>query len=491
MQIIRGYGLTAALLAFWAVVVAMSLAASLDVLDSQARAIALERARMLFSVVETTRLWNARHGGVYVPVSDATQPNPFMDDPRRDIEAGGITYTRVNPAYMTRQVAEMVRQRSGVAIHLTSLKPIRPDNGPDAWEAQALQRFDGGERELMELTGFEGAPAFRYMAALPVEEPCLGCHRKQGYAIGQVRGGLSVTMPAAPLLADLTPQRRQLIAVHLAGLVLLAGASALFAVRLRRSWAALADAKAHQAQVIADQTAELHTANAELARSNAELEAFAYVASHDLQEPLRMMASYAELVERRYGGTLDGEGREFLGYIADGAGRMKGMIDDLLAYSRVDRGAPAGEEVDMEMVVDAALANLAATVAESGAEIARPMPLPVVRGELTLLVRLMQNLIGNAVKYRKPGATPHLSVSVEPESGDGWRFSVVDDGIGVPTDARERIFLIFQRLHGREAYGGNGIGLAICRKIVERHGGRIWVEDAPGGGSAFRFTLPA
>ncbi|MGE5506267.1 MAG: sensor histidine kinase [Actinomycetota bacterium] len=486
---IRSLGVMAALLAFWAALVAASLASSLDVVESQARAIALERARMLFTVIETTRLWNARHGGVYVPVDDRTAPNPWLEDSDRDVSIDGRAFTKVNPAYMTRQVADMVRERRGVWFHLTSLKPIRPGNGPDEWEAGALKRFEAGERELMELSEADGAPAFRYMAALTVEKPCLACHRKQGYELGQIRGGLSVTMPAEPLLAELGPQRRQIVVIHLFGFLLLSGASMLFAVRLRRSWRALAEAKAEQSRVIAEQTGELRTANNELARSNAELENFAYVASHDLQEPLRMMGSYAQLVERRYGGALDGDGREFLGYISEGAGRMKAMIDDLLAYSRVDRGVPERDEVDMELVVDAALANLAAALTESQAVIVRPSPLPMVQGELGLLVRLLQNLIGNAVKYRRPGAVPHVTVSAEAD-GSGWRFSVADDGIGIPEDARERVFMIFQRLHGREAYAGTGIGLAICRKIVERHGGRIWVDEAPGGGSVFRFTLP-
>lgn len=204
-----------------------------------------------------------------------------------------------------------------------------------------------------------------------------------------------------------------------------------------------------------------------------------------------MMGAYAQLIDRRYGSTLDEEGREFLGYMGDGAHRMKAMIDDLLAYSRVSRGEPSFSLVAMDDVVDGALMNLAAALTESGAEISRPARLPEVWGERPLLIRLMQNLVGNAVKYRCPGTAPRIALSAEAGPGDGWTFSVADNGIGIPVTQRERIFQIFQRLHSKMEYPGTGIGLAIAKRIVERHGGRIWVEDGVAGGSVFRFTLTA
>ena len=226
----------------------------------------------------------------------------------------------------------------------------------------------------------------------------------------------------------------------------------------------------------------------ELARSNAELEQFAYVASHDLQEPLRMVTSYVQLLERRYKGRLDEDADEFIAYAVDGASRMQVLINDLLTYSRVGTQDVSPEPTDCEEVVRAVTANLRPLIDETGAEV-KTEGLPTVECDGTQVAQLLQNLIGNALKFRGD-ETPRVHVGAAPR-GDEWLFTVRDNGIGIDPRYSSRIFEIFQRLHGRGRYPGTGIGLAICKKIVERHGGRIWVESESGGGSAFCFTLPA
>ncbi len=225
----------------------------------------------------------------------------------------------------------------------------------------------------------------------------------------------------------------------------------------------------------------------ELKRSNADLEQFAYVASHDLQEPLRMVASYNQLLARRFKGKLGDDADEFIGYTVEGVTRMQRLINDLLAYSRVGTRTKEPTEVDLEAVYAVTVANLEGAIADAGAEVTHD-PLPAVPGDEVQLAQVFQNLIGNAIKFRGDGpARVHVGVRMDP---DTVQISVRDNGIGIDPQYFERIFVIFQRLHAREKYPGTGIGLAICKKIVERHGGRIWVESSPGAGSAILFTIP-
>lgn len=225
----------------------------------------------------------------------------------------------------------------------------------------------------------------------------------------------------------------------------------------------------------------------ELARSNKELEEFAYVASHDLQEPLRMVANYTELLARRYGGRLDADAHEFIGYAVDGANRMQRLINDLLEYSRVGRRADPMSHVDCVDVVQQVLMNLQNVIENKGATITYG-DLPVVDGHPGQLLQLFQNLISNAIKF-SGGRQPQVHISARC-ADHCWQFAVQDNGIGIDPRFSDRIFIVFQRLHGYSEYPGTGIGLAICKKIVERHGGKIWVESNPGEGATFYFTIP-
>ncbi|MBE1531942.1 sensor histidine kinase [Actinomadura algeriensis] len=230
----------------------------------------------------------------------------------------------------------------------------------------------------------------------------------------------------------------------------------------------------------------------ELRRSNAELEQFAYVASHDLQEPLRKVASFCQMIERRYGDQLDDRGRQYIEFAVDGAKRMQALINDLLGFSRVGRMSRIEAAVDLNEIARQAVSNLDALVEETGATVDLG-ELPSVPGDRSQLTQLFQNLVGNAIKFRREGVAPHVSIAAEHRDGE-WEFRCGDNGIGIEPRYADRIFLIFQRLHQRDEYSGTGIGLALCKKIIEYHGGRIWLDTDEraddGPGTTFRWTLP-
>jgi len=226
----------------------------------------------------------------------------------------------------------------------------------------------------------------------------------------------------------------------------------------------------------------------ELARSNCDLEQFAYVASHDLQEPLRMVAAYTQLLAERYRGKLDSTADRYIAYAVEGATRMQALLEDLLAFSRIGRNGVTPAPTDVNTAIEEVLRNLAFTLKEHSVTITCN-PLPTILADRFQLVQLFQNLIGNAIKFRGKAA-PSITISAD-KLGEEWVFSVFDNGIGIAAEHKEFIFKIFQRLHTRAEHPGNGVGLAICRKIVEHNGGRIWVESELGRGSNFRFTFPA
>ncbi|MFI6172045.1 CHASE3 domain-containing protein [Nocardia sp. NPDC051052] len=259
---------------------------------------------------------------------------------------------------------------------------------------------------------------------------------------------------------------------------------------MRRRVVAELESSRVQEAVLAAQTAELDAQTAELRRSNAELEQFAYVASHDLQEPLRKVAAFCQLLEKRYAPQLDERAIQYIDYAVDGAKRMQVLINDLLTFSRVGRVIDGNMPIGLDQPLDKAMTNLSVAAEDTQLRLERPDELPKITGDPTLLTMLWQNLIGNAIKFRAPDRSPAVRIACVAD-GDtgGWLFSVADNGIGIPPEFAEKVFVIFQRLHSREEYTGTGIGLALCKKIVEHHGGKIWLDTEYTEGTRFWFTL--
>ncbi len=232
---------------------------------------------------------------------------------------------------------------------------------------------------------------------------------------------------------------------------------------------------------------ELQETLIKLKRSNSELEQFAYVASHDLQEPLRMISSFLQLLQMRYSGQLDSDADEFINFAVEGAKRMQNLIQDLLAYSRVTTKGNEFKDIKMEEALEQALVNLKMSIEENNANITHD-PLPIITADYSQMIQLLQNLIGNSIKYRSD-KIPEIHISAQEKDND-WIFSVEDNGIGIDPQYSDQVFQIFKRLHTNEEYKGTGIGLAITKRIIERHSGRIWVESELGKGSKFYFTIP-
>jgi light-regulated signal transduction histidine kinase (bacteriophytochrome) len=247
------------------------------------------------------------------------------------------------------------------------------------------------------------------------------------------------------------------------------------------------DKLAHTLMQLEERAEALAERTEELARSNRELQEFAHAASHDLQEPLRAVSGFCQLLRDRYSGKLDAQADEFIGFAVDGAHRMQKLINDLLAYSRVGARGDEFEPTDASVIFDQAVTNLHAAIQENGAKVTQT-GLPIVTADPSQLSQLLQNLIGNAIKFRGE-RIPEIHVEAS-RKADDWLFSVRDNGIGIEPRHAERVFLIFQRLHARTEYPGTGVGLAICKKIVESHGGRIWIEPRSEDGTIVLFTIP-
>ncbi|PSB55985.1 sensor histidine kinase, partial [Chamaesiphon polymorphus] len=240
--------------------------------------------------------------------------------------------------------------------------------------------------------------------------------------------------------------------------------------------------------IVLRQAEELALLATDLERSNAELKKFAYVASHDLQEPLNQVANYVQLLEMRYSEELDDDAKEFIGFAVEGVNLMQTLIDDVLIYSKVDLLGIEWGLVAVETALNRSLSHLRGRIGETGA-IVTSDPMPTIVADSTQLMQLFQNLIGNAIKFRKPNTLPEIYISVDRQEDD-WLFSIRDNGIGIDPQFFDRIFVIFQRLHTRDEYPGSGMGLTICKKIVECHRGKIWVESELGRGATFSFTIP-
>lgn len=483
-------------LLLWALAVSVSLQQHLDDLRQQSLEVASEGARNLFKMVVLTRAWNAGHGGVYVPVSEKAPPNPYLVHPRRDlVTQDGQRLTMINPAYMTRQIGELAQKQGGTVFHITSLNPIRPLNAPDAWERAALLTFEQGKKEAVSLLeDASGPPRLRFMAPLMVAPPCMVCHASQGYKVGDVRGGISVTVPFEPMRAISDHASRQTLVNHAMVFVTITLLGFVLLELLRRRWHDLSENLAaleltrNAMQVAYEDLAHARDAAESASRAKS---AFLGAMSHELRTPLNGILGFAHLLQRN---ALPDKANQQVQRIAEQGEKLLTLVNEVMEFTRLESLAPPEKMGVIELA--ALLAELAEELrracAAKGLRVAidQSPDLPArVAGEAGWLLACLRPVLNNAVKFTELGSVG-LSVRGQPE-GEGYRLKVTvsDTGIGIAEADLGKLFQPFRQVDDATTrrFGGLGLGLAISARYAALLGGRMRCESAAGTGSQFEL----
>jgi signal transduction histidine kinase len=491
-------------LVVWAVVCAALLQVRLADIHRQGVETAAEGARNIFRMVVLTRAWNASHGGVYVPITPTVQPNPWLEDPRRDLTTtDGVALTLINPAYMTRQIAELTEADSGVIFHLTSLKPIRPQNKPDDWERSALLGFEAGRKEILEpVTGEHGIRLLRYMAPLQVDKACLQCHEKQGYKLGDIRGGISVTQRYAPIEKAAQASIRKSVFSFGVVFVLVATLGWLSLEQLRRRWLDL-DRNIRDLEGARGELTKQLVVNDRLAALGLQASGFAQevsspfqiaanaVSQHDgVLDRIEQMLTQEEVDERQL--------REELAALRESDSlalnnlRRLGRLVQGFKRSSVDRVSEQNRIFAMKEVIDDVLASVTPGLREMPIEIVVDCPDDLwLQGVPGWLDQLLTNLTDNAIVHAfKNGRRAGRMRITAVRAGDNLRVSVADDGPGIAAEHLDHIFDAFYTTRGND--GRAGLGLFVCHHIVtDKLGGTIVCVSGPDAGCRFDISFPA
>lgn len=458
----------------WTLVLCISFFWNIEVNHNNTDKLVQSRGQIFFRQTVATRTWNSSLGGVYGPLRDFNQPNPYLTDSLRDVvTTGGMHLTKINPAYMTRQIAEMNNYPPNLIVHITSLKPIRPANKPDAWETKALESFKKETDEYLELVKTDSSTVYRYMAPLITEPSCLKCHAFQGYRTGDIRGGISITFPARIFLDSQQRQFMILLWAHL--VILLLGLLGIYLYhRMSRNY-----------------LAQLHQKNEDLHQLNAKKDKFFSIVAHDLKNPFNSIIGMSDLLVDPNAELEEKEKVEFLLSIRKTSKTAYQLLENLLAWAMTElKKLPfKPEPADSSQAASAAIQVVLASASTKNIIINNLIPEgTLVKADKNMLETILRNLVSNAIKYSNPGSS--IEIQYADPSGIPL-LSVTDHGVGMSPEQQNSLFLFGtnQSTYGTQNEKGTGLGLILCKEFVEKHGGKIWVESQKNIGTTFYFTL--
>ena len=470
----------------WAAIVSSSYSWNLEGLKANSRDLALERARMVFTMVQTTRAWNAGLGGVYAPVTERSPSNPYLNVYEKDISTpGGQHLTMINPAYMTRQIAEIL-SAGDLNINITSLRPINPGNAPSQWERDALHRFENGVPEVIDVVHDDKGSAYSYMSPLEVKEACLPCHRGQGYKLGEVRGGIRVSFPTTSFTAAEEMAAEKLLNVHLLVFAMLTTLSTTAIAWTRRLVDNLQSERDRRDGIIAEKTQELRK---EIKVKN---KLFSII-SHDLKSPFTALLGMTTLMTTMEDRLDKEELVEYAKDVHDAGEHMFELVQNLLDWSRLQMDGAKLEPSQTSMLdlIEHSIKVLLPAAKTKKINIDIRGPNLLVYADHDMLQSIIRNLVGNAIKFTPKGGQIVVDIDVT-EDNTSAVIAVSDSGCGVDKATIDDLFSIDKKTTTPGTHGelGTGLGLPLTKEMVERNGGKIWVNGPQEEGATFSFTVP-
>ncbi|NOQ24794.1 MAG: DUF3365 domain-containing protein [Bacteroidales bacterium] len=475
----------------WISIIALSYFFNIFLMKLNTSKVAINKAESFFNEIVITRLWNSIHGGVYVPITEETQPNPYLDDPDRDIvTTTGKKLTKINPAYMTRQIAKLAEKHNTIKYHITSLNPIRPENKADNWETATLKEFEESPAAILQKDIVESISYYRYMSPLIIEASCLKCHAEQGYEIGNIRGGISVSFRDDIYVKAEKKQTIALTIIHL--IVLFLGIIGLKSHE-RMSNRFLLELKLKNVKLEENQIYQ-QKLNKDLKGINATKDKFFSIIAHDLRGPFNSILGFSNILLEDFQELPDDKKYEMVHIISESAGSSYNLLENLLMWSQTQTGRIKynPEEFDIKLLFDS-LTNLYKEQAKDKKirfknNIQESF---VLISDKNIIQTILRNLISNAIKYTHKGGSITLDCYITNTTGD-IKIVVADTGVGISEEKLNKLFNVEGTIstEGTEEERGTGLGLILCIDLAKIIGGELEIESKLGQGSEFKFTIP-